>query len=127
MIDSLEMFKEKYDKAVIVNYDMEDVFDCGLTYRITVNSLERFRKDKGKYIRYPYIQPYLSLNGNEYSLFIIKNNKMFKLEKGSKNNTYKIEKEINIDLNIFNDKFYNKGKIKNPSNRTDEPIYIIEE
>ena len=127
MIESLEEFNNKYNKAVIVNYDMESVFDYGVTYRNKANSLERFRKDKGKYITYPYIQPYLKLEDNDYSLFIIKNNEMFKLKKGVQENTYIIDSKIDVDINIFNDKFFDKKKIKDPANRSEEPIYIIEE
>ena len=126
MIESLEEFNNKYNKAVIVNYDMENVFDYGVTYRNTVNSLERFRKYKGKYITYPYIQPYLKLENNDYSLFIIRNNKMYKLKKGNKESTYKIDTEINIDTNIFDDIFYRKQLHKDPVNMNDEPIYTIE-
>ncbi len=126
MIESLEEFNNKYNQAVIVNYDMEKVFDYGVTYRNTVNSLERLRKYKGKYITYPYIQPYLKLNNSDYSLFIIRNNKMYKLKKGIKENTYEIDSEINIDTNIFNDIFYRKQLFKNPANLYDEPIYTIE-
>ncbi len=66
MIKSLEEFNNKYNQAVIVNYDMEVVFDYGVTYRNKTDSLERFRKCKGKYITYPYIQPYLKLEDNDY-------------------------------------------------------------
>ena len=35
MIDSTEKFNSIYGKSVIVNYDMENVFDHGVTYRNT--------------------------------------------------------------------------------------------
>ena len=127
MINSIEEFSKKFNNSVIVNYDIADVFDYGLAYRMKTKRLERFRKDKGKYIVYPYIQPYLYLNDDNYSLFIILNNKMFKLKKGSREKTYNIENEVPVNLNIFNDIFYNKSKIKDPANRNDEPIYMIEE
>ena len=92
MINTIEEFKNIHPKAVIVNYDIADQFGFGMSYRTTTGSVELFRKVNGKYIKYPYIQPYLNLdNDSLYELFIIYNSKMYQLEKGINNNTYKIK------------------------------------
>lgn len=115
MINSLEDFKDKYKPACIVNYDIEDVHGYGLCYRTNSTRIERVRKDRGRYITYPYIQPYSELN-SDYHMFIIRNNKMYELENGKEKNTYHIKEEItNINLDIFNDIFYiSKQKHKDP-------------
>lgn len=121
MIKSMDEFIKEYSPAVIVNYDMAKVFDGGRTYRTSTNSIENFKKDRrGKYIEYPSIQPYLSLENSSYRLFIIHDAKVYELGKGSKDNTYNIVKEVtNIDFDISNDDvFYKKGK---------DPVIVSEE
>lgn len=84
MINTIKDFIVKYPKAVIVNYDIAGKFDddSGRTYRTSTNHLEYFRKENGKYLKYPQIQPYLKLSENaDYKLFILYNHKMFELEK----------------------------------------------
>ena len=73
MINNMNEFIKEHPHAVIVNYDIADKFECGKTYRTSTNKTEEFRKDKkGKYLEYPYIQPYLSLSDlSSYELFII--------------------------------------------------------
>lgn len=131
MINSIIEFSKEHKDAVIVNYDISEQFECGMTYRTSTNKVELFRKDKnGKYINYPYIQPYLTLSdSSNYELFIIHNSKMYKLEKSNKENTYKIKEELkNVSSNINKDDvFYDKSKRVNPRNNKEEPIYIIEE
>ncbi|MBQ6285595.1 MAG: hypothetical protein IJK67_04725 [Bacilli bacterium] len=126
MISSIDEFKKKYPKSAIVNYDVAEVHGYGLCFKIR-GTIEKFRKDKGKYITYPQIQPYSKLT-TDYKLFIIKNNKMYELENGNIENTYHIKNEIvNINLNIFTDIFYiSKSKHKEPK-IIDEPIYTIYE
>lgn len=135
MINTLEEFILKYPKSVVVSYDAANFNreGYGVIYRTTTRKTERFRKLNGKYIIYPQIQPYLQLNeDSNFSLFIIRNNKIYKLKKGEKNNTYKIEQEIfNVNISMFDYIFENSGRNDNnhnkPQNRSDEPIYIIEE
>lgn len=132
MINTMEDFKRVYPKAVIVNYDTVELFDCacGMTYRTDGGSVELFRKDKlGKRITYPSIQPYLVLSDNsDYELFIIYNSKMYQLEQGSKENSYKIKKELtNVSPLISKDDvFYDTKRRREPRNNIDEPIYTIE-
>lgn len=126
MINNMDEFIKEHNKAVIVNYDIVDKFDCGKTFRTSTKTTEEFRKHKGKYIDYPYIQPYLTLSDSSlYELFIIKNKKVFQLELGS-NNSYKISRELNnINFDIWDDDvFYKKGKIPKIVN---EDLWIIEE
>ena len=114
MINNMNEFIKEHPHAVIVNYDIADKFECGKTYRTSTNKTEEFRKDKkGKYLEYPYIQPYLSLK------------KIYQLEWWN-SNSYKIKKEItNINFDIwYDDVFYAKGK--NPT-IVNEDIWIIEE
>ena len=125
MIDSYETFYKLYNPASIVNYDMEKYYGFGLTYKTGPNTLEKFRKYDGNYISFPSIQPYSKLTGN-YNMFIIKDNKMYKLKIGSKDNTYSIDREIDIDLSIFDKFFNNENRIVNPANRADESICEIE-
>ena len=130
MINSLEEFKKIYPKAAVVNYDIADLHGYGLTYRTNdvKRPIEKFRTYLGRYITYPQIQPYSKLN-TDYKIFIIRNNKMYELEKGSKELTFHIKEEVtNVDLNIFTDKFYiSKNKHEKSRNNEDEPIYRIEE
>lgn len=127
MINNMNEFIKEHPHAVIVNYDIDDKFECGKTYRTSTNKTEEFRKDKkGKYLEYPYIQPYLSLSDlSSYELFIIRNKKIYQLELWN-SNSYKIKKEItNINFDIwYDDVFYAKGK--NPT-IVNEDIWIIEE
>ncbi len=126
MINTIEEFKIKYPKAAIVNYDMENTFDCGLCYKTGPGIVERLRKDKGKYITYPKIQPYSELN-TDYKIFIIRNNKMYELEQGNEKHTFHIKREItNVDISIFDDIYLSKAKHKNPT-IVNEDIYIIYE
>ena len=131
MINSIEDFKKMHPRAVIVNYDIAEQFDCGMTYRTSTGNVELFRKNSnGKYITYPSIQPYLTLSSeSDYELFIIHNSKMYQLELGSKKNSYKIKSElVNINSSINKDDvFYTKKIWKKPRNNDDEPIYTIEE
>ena len=132
MINNLDEFIKSYPKAAIVNYDIADVHGYGLTFRTIYKNkdkVEKFRTYNGKYIEYPNIQPYANLDSDNYNIFIIKNNKMYELDKGIENNTYIIKRELNdIDLNIFDSIFYmSKNKHKPSSNRNDEPIYTIVE
>ena len=95
MINTIKEFAVKYPKAVIVNYDIAGTFDdnSGRTYRTSTNHLEYFRKENGKYLKYPQIQPYLKLSEDvDYKLFILYNHKMFELEKIDVN--YHIKREI---------------------------------
>ncbi len=127
MINSLEEFKKEYKVAAVVNYDIEDVHGYALCYRTSSPRMERVRKDRGRYITYPQIQRYSELDTN-YKLFIIRNNKMYELEKGNKENTYHIKEEVtNVNLKIFDDKFYiSRNQHKDPK-IIDEPIYTIYE
>ncbi len=129
MINSIEQFNDKYKKSAVVNYDIADVHGYGLTYKTAPGTVEIFRKDNGKYLEYPNIQPYSRLENTDYKLFIIKDNKIFELCKGEKDGVFKIKSEAtDIDINIFRDIFYlSKTKHKQSANRKDEPIYIIEE
>ncbi len=126
MISSIEEFDSIYGKYDIVNYDMEKVYGYGVTYKSSKNVFEEFRKENGEYITFPKIQPYLTLTNSNYSMFIIKNNKMFKLRRGDENHPYVIDREINVDLRIFDNIFKNEDKIKKSAARTNEPIYTIE-
>lgn len=126
MINSMNDFINKHPNAVIVNYDIADKFDCGKTFRTSTKKVEDFRKYRGKYIKYPYIQPYLTLSdSSSYELFIIRNKKVFQLELGS-NNSYKISRELNnINFDIWDDDvFYKKG---NTPKIVNEELWIIEE
>ena len=127
MINSVEEFKAKYPKAAVVNYDIEDVHGYGLCYRTNGRAIERLRKDRGKYITYPQIQPYSELN-TDYKIFIIRNNKMYELEKGNKEKTFHIKEEVtDVDINMFDDIFYiSKMKHKDPT-IVNEDIYTIYE
>ena len=115
MINSLEEFKTKYPKAAVVNYDIEDVHGYGLCYRTNGRVVERLRKDRGKY-------------NTDYKIFIIRNNKLFELEKGNEENTFHIKEEVtNVDINLFDDIFYiSKMKHKDPT-IINENIYRIYE
>ena len=129
MINTIKDFIVKYPKAVIVNYDIAGKFDddSGRTYRTSTNHLEYFRKENGKYLKYPQIQPYLKLNENaDYKLFILYNHKMFELEKIDEN--YHIKQEI-VDINpelYMDDVFYDKKNLSQPRIQ-DEEILIIKE
>lgn len=115
MINSLDEFKKKYGVSCVVNYDISDVHGYGLCYRSNSSRVERVRKERGRYITYPYIQPYSKLN-TDYKMFIINNNKMYELECGNKKNSYHIKNEVNdINLNIFDEIFYiSRNKHKDP-------------
>ena len=129
MINTIKEFAVKYPKAVIVNYDIAGTFDddSGRTYRTSTNHLEYFRKENGKYLKYPQIQPYLKLSENSgYNLFILYNHKMFELEKIDEN--YHIKQEI-VDINpelYMDDVFYDKKNLSQPRIQ-DEEILIIKE
>lgn len=129
MINTIKDFIVKYPKAVIVNYDIAGKFDddSGRTYRTSTNHLEYFRKENGKYLKYPQIQPYLKLSKNaDYKLFILYNHKMFELEKIDEN--YHIKQEI-VDINpelYMDDVFYDKKNLSQPRIQ-DEEILIIKE
>ena len=129
MINTIKEFAVKYPKAVIVNYDIAGTFDdeSGRTYRTTTENLESFRKENGKYLKYPQIQPYLKLSENSgYNLFILYNHKMFELEKIDEN--YHIKQEI-VDINpelYMDDVFYDKKNLSQPRIQ-DEEILIIKE
>ncbi len=129
MINTIKEFASEYPKAVIVNYDISGKFDddSGRTYRTSTNRLEYFRKENGKYLKYPQIQPYLKLNENaDYKLFILYNHKMFELEKIDEN--YHIKQEI-VDINpelYMDDVFYDKKNLSQPRIQ-DEEILIIKE
>ena len=129
MINTIKEFAVKYPKAVIVNYDIAWTFDdeSGRTYRTTTENLEFFRKENGKYLKYPQIQPYLKLSENSgYNLFILYNHKMFELEKIDEN--YHIKQEI-VDINpelYMDDVFYDKKNLSQPRIQ-DEEILIIKE
>ena len=129
MINTIEEFKNIHQKADIVNYDIEKIFGFGMTYRTTTGSVEIFRKVNGKYIKYPYIQPYLKLDDDSsYELFIIYNSKMYQLEKGINNNTYKIKKEItDINSNINKDDVFYDVKKRIEPKIINEELYVIEE
>ena len=129
MIDNIEQFNNKFPNSVVVNYDIANVHGYGLAYRTATGTVEIFRKDNGKYLEYPNIQPYSYLNNTNYKIFIIKNNKMFELCKTEKNERFKIKSEVtDININVFDDIFYSSKKThKKAANRKDEPIYIIEE
>ena len=129
MINTIKEFAVKYPKAVIVNYDIAGTFDdeSGRTYRTTTENLEYFRKENGKYLKYPQIQPYLKLSENSgYNLFILYNHKMFELEKIDEN--YHIKRKIE-DINpslYMDDVFYDKKNLSQPRIQ-DEEILIIKE
>ena len=129
MINTIKEFAVKYPKAVIVNYDIAGTFDdeSGRTYRTTTENLEYFRKENGKYLKYPQIQPYLKLSEDvDYKLFILYNHKMFELEKIDEN--YHIKQEI-VDINpelYMDDVFYDKKNLSQPRIQ-DEEILIIKE
>ena len=128
MINTIKEFSDKYPKAVIVNYDIAGTFDdSGRTYRTSTNHLEYFRKENGKYLKYPKIQPYLKLNENDdYKLFILYNHKMFELEKID--DYYHIKQEI-VDINpklYMDDVFYDKKNLYQPRIQ-DQDILIIKE
>ena len=129
MINTIKDFIVKYPKAVIVNYDIAGKFDddSGRTYRTSTNHLEYFRKENGKYLKYPQIQPSSKLSENaEYKLFILYNHKMLKVEKIDEN--YHIKQEI-VDINpelYMDDVFYDKKNLSQPRIQ-DEEILIIKE
>ena len=111
MINTIKEFAIEHPSAVIVNYDIAGTFDddSGRTYRTSKESLEYFRKEKGRYLKYPQIQPYLKLNdSSDYELFILHNGKMYELEKIDEN--YHIKREItDINPNLYmDDVFYDK-------------------
>ena len=129
MINTIKEFAVKYPKAVIVNYDIAGTFDdeSGRTYRTTTENLEYFRKENGKYLKYPQIQPYLKLNdSSDYELFILHNGKMYELEKIDEN--YHIKREItDINPNLYmDDVFYDKKNLRQPRIQGEE-ILIIKE
>ena len=129
MINTIKEFAIEHPSAVIVNYDIAGTFDddSGRTYRTTTKSLEYFRKEKGRYIKYPQIQPYLKLNdSSDYELFILHNGKMYELEKIDEN--YHIKREItDINPNLYmDDVFYDKKNLNKPRIQ-DESILIIKE
>ena len=128
MINSIDQFNNKYKPSAVVNYDIANVHGYGLTYKTAPGTVEIFRKDNGKYLEYPNIQPYSRLDDTDYKIFIIKDNKMFELCNSEKDGVFKIKSEVtDIDINIFDDIFYiSKLKHKKSANRKDEPIYIIE-
>ena len=129
MINTIKEFAVKYPKAVIVNYDIAGTFDdeSGRTYRTTTENLEYFRKENGKYLKYPQIQPYLKLSEDvDYKLFILYNHKMFELEKIDEN--YHIKQEI-VDINpelYMDDVFYDKKNLSQPRIQ-DQEVLIIKE
>ena len=129
MINTIKEFAVIYPKAVIVNYDIAGTFDdeSGRTYRTTTENLEYFRKENGKYLKYPQIQPYLKLREDvDYKLFILYNHKVFELEKIDEN--YHIKREIE-DINpslYMDDVFYDKKNLRQPRIQ-DEEILIIKE
>lgn len=130
MVTNIEEFFKQYPKCNIVNYDMANKFDCGLLYRHSTEHFEKLRKDKsGKYIIYPQIQPYLNLETSAIDLFIIKDNKMYKLRKGNTPQTYKYDYLLdNVDVSIFEDLFFGGWfKAEDPYIIGDQPIYEIEE
>lgn len=129
MINTIKEFAIKHPKAVIVNYDIAGKFDddSGRTYRTSTGKLEYFRKENGRYLKYPQIQPYLNLNDSSaYELFILHNGKMYELEKIDEN--YHIKREVeDINPNIYmDDVFYDKKNLHKPRIQ-DEPILIIKE
>ena len=84
-------------------------------------------KEKGRYLKYPQIQPYLKLNDRSaYELFILHNGKMYELEKIDEN--YHIKREITgINPNLYRDDvFYRTDNLDKPRIQ-DEPILIIKE
>lgn len=130
MINTLEEFKKEHPKAVVVNYDIADIFDCGMTYRASTGNVEYFRKDySGKYLVYPYIQPYLTLSdSSSFELFMIHNSKMYELELGSKPNTYRIKRELeNVSSGINTDDVFYATKLRKKPTIISEDIYMIEE
>ena len=127
MINTIKEFTLKHPKAIIVNYDIAGTFDddSGRTYRTTTKTLEYFRKENGKYLKYPQIQPYLKLNENSsYELFILNDHKMYQLE--NINGNYHIKQQIeDINPNIYmDDVFYDKKNLHKPRIQ-EEPILII--
>ncbi len=131
MINTIEEFKERYKKAAVVNYDVAKKYGYGLTYRTgkVKHVIEKFRKYKNEYITYPQIQPYSKLTTN-YKMFIIKNNKIYELEKSNiDGNYFHIKGEaININIDIFKKVFdVDESKHDKPSNRETEPIYKVYE
>lgn len=129
MINTIKEFAIKHPQAVIVNYDIAGTFDddSGRTYRTSKGSLEYFRKENGRYLKYPQIQPYLKLNDSStYELFILHNHKMYELEKIGEN--YHIKREV-ADINpkiYMDDVFYDKKRLSQPRIQ-DEPILVIKE
>ena len=129
MINTIKEFAIEHPRAVIVNYDIAGTFDddSGRTYRTSTESLEYFRKEKGRYLKYPQIQPYLKLSdSSDHELFILHNGKMYELEKIDEN--YYIKREItNINPNLYKDDvFYDKKNLHKPRIQ-DESILIIKE
>ena len=54
MINTIKEFAIEHPKSVIVNYDIAGTFDddSGRTYRTSKKTLEYFRKEKGRYLKY---------------------------------------------------------------------------
>ncbi len=131
MINTIEEFIKEHPKADIVNYDTQESLGYGLTFRASTGSVEYFRKDRlGKEIKYPYIQPYLNLSSNSnFELFIIRNSKVYQLERSNKENTYRIKKELaNVSPLIGKDIVFDEFKRrKEPRIQGEQPIYTIEE
>lgn len=127
MIETIKEFETLHPKAVIVNYDIADKFGYGITYRTSKNTIERFAKNKGKYIEYPFIQQYLTLENSDYELFIIYRQEMFKLKKAADGINYSIEEKIsNVSQSIYMDHVFNLiGNIKEPVVINQEFLKII--
>lgn len=132
MINTIEEFVKEHPNADIVNYDIAEIIkeECGMVYRTSTEETELFRKDKGKYIKYPYIQPYTELGDNSrIELFIIKNHKMYELERGE-GKTFKIKREVeNINPDIYKDFVFinrQRNQRRTSSNRASEDIWRIE-
>lgn len=128
MFNNIDDFKKRYPNSIIVNYDIENVHGYGLSYRMSSKRIEMFRKDNGKYLEYPNIQLYSTLESTDYKIFIIKDNRIYELGKSDKPNHFKKIRELeDVDVNIFDIIFYSSKKThKKSANRKDEPIYVIE-
>lgn len=128
MFNNIEEFRKAYTEAVIVNYDIANLHGYGLSYRTSSKRIEILRKDNGKYLDYPYIQPYSTLENTNYKIFIIKDGRMYELRISDKPYYFKIIRELkDMDINIFDNIFYaSKKEHKKSANRKDEAIYKIE-